>query len=590
METLADIIHLGNTAADAGGPLVTNWPQMRGALYMIAHAGGGLDQVRTSDFNVRFPADFHVLDPATQAAFPSEGTYASARHQVSRMLAALGAVDDPWEQLRMMIRRAGRQDDIERCLAGLATPAKEAGLTPSNIRSDWVWSLDAERGVPTDEQLERRALREQQGRPKAKLETLVRQRLRRGVAVFNALFDIQEIADSGLLPLEPIGPPPVYDHQGRLPNPLPPTLAAYQAQLADPSLSSLPQVWQAICAAETFDLPPDPTADDLLAKDTWAMIETLPQSITYYARSTWSQYITRLRTALVSHATLPMPERLPERFEVLIANREDRRPPLQALWRLMCESDMTDAKPDDLLHLAIWRDLWRKEPQNIAPLSWRRYESCARSLLVKHATHLSDPYRVVTRAWADLPKGAKVALDPIRKEAERALMRPLDLTLNWVAAQDLDPAQEAQVTDALREVFFAAAQFQKVADSDPVTVVWGALRIAIQAQGISTIGLGRVATPATNDGLVPLDLTPAWAVATAARMDYRTRAKFADALRKIDGLLNIPDLAPLLYAERISVLPDARKHGKIDRGSEEIISLDDGKPRTKTMVARKTAV
>lgn len=548
MKTFADIVATGNTADEAGYPLVSNWPQMRGALYMLGIAVGGLEQVRTSDFESCFPVDFEALDPEIQKALPSDWHYDLSRIQVSRMLAVLGEFDDPWEQLRMLIRRAGR-DDIENGWDSLRRAALDAKLAPSDIRTEWVWSLEAEAtgGMP-------------------------RQSLRRGVAVLNNLFDIPEVLEAGLLPPDPIGPPPVYDRQGRRIYQLPPTLARYQASVTK-AQGGLQQVWHAVCASGAFNLPEDPSANDLLASGTWDLIARLPLSITGVLESSWNQYLLRTRRVLLPYATIPLPERIPERLEAMITQHSDRWP-IETLWRLMCSRNMANVEPDDLLLLATWREIWRKVPQNTAASSWRKCEGRARKIMAQHAAHQCDPYRIVTRAWADLSKRAKVALNPIRKQAEHGLMRPLDLTPEWVAAQDLDPVRETQVTGTLQEVFFAAAQPQKLPDPDPVAVAWKVLRTATQAQGISTIGLNKVAAPATDDCLAPLDLTPAWAAETAARMDFRTRAKFADALRKVDGLLHTPALASLLYAEPISGLPDARKRGRIDPPEAMLCELE----------------
>ena len=284
MKTLADIIAQGNATSTAGAPLVSNWPQMRGAIYMIGHISGGLDQVHLSDFEIRFPDDFEALDAATQAALPSKETYDLARLQVSRMLAVLGEIDDPWERLRMLIRRAGRRHDIENAWYTLRRAALDADLAPSDICKDWVWSLEEEAVGGTR-----------------------RQSLRRGVAVFNELFDIPDVVESGLLPPCPIGAPPKYNRQGRRVYQLPPTLDRYQAFSAKTS-GGLQQVWQAICVSGAFDLPEDPSANDLLASNTWDLIAQLPQSITGVRESSWQQYLLRTRRLLLPHATIS-PER-----------------------------------------------------------------------------------------------------------------------------------------------------------------------------------------------------------------------------------------------------------------------------------------
>ncbi len=458
MNTFFDIIVLGNAAADAGEPLVDNWPQTRGFLLMFGRAAGGPDKVIVSTFETRFPESFHELSLEEQALIPNSHAYAITRTKVARLLAALGAIDDPWEALRMMIRRAGRED-IERCLPGLATPAKEAKVMPFQISSEWVWSLDAEKGILTEEQLERRFRREQRrGKaPQAKLETSVRQRLRQGVTAFDGLFEIPEIAASGLLPSEPIGPPPVYDRQGRVKFELPNRLALYHAAAGHGPRGGLPQVWQAICIAGICKPTDDPTADDLLTLDMWSRIERLSEQETGVKGASWRQYIGRTRRLLLQHAALPLSpsETLPQWLEGMITQKRDRVPLLK-LWKLLVDRNRMEVVPDEILNLAIWRELWAKVPPKISPRVWSQYEGRARKLMVRHAKVQMDPYRVVTRAWADLPPDSKVKLGPIRKPAERALLRPLDLSPGWVDQQHLDRTQKLEVHAALQGVFSRA--------------------------------------------------------------------------------------------------------------------------------------
>ncbi len=61
--------------------------------------------------------------------------------------------------------------------------------------------------------------------------------------------------------------------------------------------------------------------------------------------------------------------------------------PLQTLWRLMCERDMVDATPDDLLHLATWRELWCEVPEGVKPKTWEQYQGRARMMMIRHAAH-----------------------------------------------------------------------------------------------------------------------------------------------------------------------------------------------------------
>lgn len=109
MDTLADIIKIGNAAATAGDPIVPNWPQARGALYLFGRIAGGLDQVRLDTFEQRFPA-YDALDAHDQALAPDPQTYENYRTLTLRMLAMLEVINEPWDRLRMLIRRAGRGD------------------------------------------------------------------------------------------------------------------------------------------------------------------------------------------------------------------------------------------------------------------------------------------------------------------------------------------------------------------------------------------------------------------------------------------------------------------------------------------------
>ncbi|MCP1168897.1 hypothetical protein [Limimaricola litoreus] len=565
MITLADLITLGDTAAAADQPLISNWIQIRAGIYMFGRAAGGPDQVEIATFGDRFPSRFEDLPPDLCDLMPGAGPYGWSRTAILRLLAMLGHSDDPWEALRMMIREAGRHD-IEYHWGGLKTPAVEAGLAPSDIRADWVWGLDAEQGLLTEEQLQRRKEREaRRGIPNAKLAASRRMRLRRAVVLFDELHDIPAIAASGLLPPEPIGAPPRYNVQGRTYVDLPPTLARYQAALANPDGDGLPQVWRAMCASEWFDPKDDPSADDLLRPSIWAIIKSIPLSVTGYAGTTWHQYTTKARAALLPHATRPIPEHLPASYEAMIASKADRAA-MQALWRLLCERGgaIMSASPDELIDLATWRDLWGTVPDGVTPATWRTYRSTARTILVRHTASQVDPFRAPIRAWANLRRG-QAALAPIRQRAEDAKLRPIDITPEWLARQDLSAEQHAEIHAALREIYCAAAQTRYTGRAvDPADMAWQTLRTALQAQGLTTRELCRVATPATNDGLGPADLTPAWATATAAQMDHRTRAKFAIQLRNLDGLLGNPKLAPLIYAAPIGPLRDGRKHGKIE--------------------------
>ena len=84
----------------------------------------------------------------------------------------------------------------------------------------------------------------------------------------DSLFDNPAIVDTGLLTPHRIGPPPEYDSQGRVKRPLPPTLARYAETGDKYDYTVLRALWQAICVSGDFNLPEDPSVDDLLSPDT----------------------------------------------------------------------------------------------------------------------------------------------------------------------------------------------------------------------------------------------------------------------------------------------------------------------------------
>jgi len=566
MKTLFDIVSLGNSAAKEGCPLVHNWVQVRGHLYLFGQACGGLDQCLITDFDSRFPEDFRDICRTEQECYPSSSTYIAARREISRLLAMLGYIEDPWEALRVMIRQAGR-DDIERNLPGLKVPALEAGLSPAQIRTDWVWSLDAEKGIYTAEQLQKRKEREARtGKvPGQDLATYVRQRLRASVAVFNELFDIEAIANSGLLPPQPIGDPPVYDRAGRKKVALPPKLNVQNAMLG------IYPIWRAICVAGGLDLPDDPSPDDLIAPKTWKKITDLSPSLINLQSTSWTQYLARAKRQLLSAATI-MPEdpnALPDRFEQMIQVQEERWH-LNLLWRQMRAVGVPGievAGAAALLELDVWRALLQTPPEGIVPTTFRAYMIRARKILLRHAPGQTDPLRIVKHAWVYIPDHVKPALAPIRKAAEAAYLRPKDVGADWLDEIALEGFQKAAVLeclDGLPDAIRVAQAETSAAVPKPEFEAWQSLRESARSQGFITSRLGIIATPAVQAGLSPSDLNRDWILRMSADFPYKRRAKLGAALRELDAMLDNPQLSPRLYAIAMGPLPDARSPGTID--------------------------
>lgn len=248
MKTLQDVLIHGNTAEAAGSPITDNWPQVRGAFLLVGRAFdlAGISLDGASDL---LPAHPENLPRNVRNRFVSHQTYRAARREIFRLLALCGTAADPWDAIWAFIRRAGR-NDIENALYHLRAPARNAGLVPAQITSDWFNRLD-EAAVGQ-----------------------ARQSLRAGAVAFNKLFDLPAIVASGLLPPEPVGPFPSYDRLGRRLHEPPPLLRQLQ-KLDRAGPTPIARIWQAIQVSGQFDLPPDPGLEDLLEEAVWKRIEGL---------------------------------------------------------------------------------------------------------------------------------------------------------------------------------------------------------------------------------------------------------------------------------------------------------------------------
>ena len=270
LETLSDVIAAGNAAEDSGTPIVAHWRRVRGSLYMLEYASGGPDQVRLDDFEETFPEDFDALDPEIRHMLTGADDYAWFRRQSRRVLAVMGKIDDPWEAV-WMFAWSGCANGAQKRLQELRFPAVRDGLAPSQITTEWVWRLDAELGPGK------------------------RGNFRRGLVAFNRLFDNARVINLGLLPPDRLEYPPDYDRQGRIKHPLPPTLARYAETAAKYDRIALRALWQAICVSGDFNLPEDPSADDLLSPSTWAKLVELPHETTGISKSAWRRYLRHVR-------------------------------------------------------------------------------------------------------------------------------------------------------------------------------------------------------------------------------------------------------------------------------------------------------
>ncbi len=413
--------------------------------------------------------------------------------------------------------------------------------------------------------------------------------------MFDKLFDIEPIASSGLLPPEPIGTPPRYDSLGRRHADLPPRLAAY-----DNGQTGTRQIWQAVCAAGGFDLPEDPSADDLLAPDIWTQLQSLPRSLTGVAASSWGTYLQRLRSLLLPYASRHLPERLPGRFQAMICDSSDCWA-LQALWRQLhrLQPSKVDADVEVLLELETWRALWQHRPDGLSAKSFRQYERRSRKILLRHAPEQVDPRRRVTRAWSDVPRELKEAVASVRKAAEKALLRPQDITPAWLDGNCAAGMGRSVLLEALNNLDerMAVARAEAIA-RHPTTVAhaWQSLRDAARLRGVKTSRLGIVITPAINDNLRPGEIDRAWATQVSRNLPHRQNAKFRMAVRALDAMRDYPELALHLSPRPIGPLPDHRTQGALDlpenmarelAGLHEMLGSADGTRREGRAIVRK---
>lgn len=272
MKTLHDVLLSGNAAESAGSPIVPNWPQVRGAILLIGRACD-LAQIAIEEAPDLLPEDFAAMPANIQGRLISNISYKAAGREVLRLLALYATPADPWDALLVFIRRADRPD-IENALYHLRAPARNAGLRPSQITTEWFNLHDEAAGVG----------------PR-------RQSLRAGATAFNKLFGLPEIMVRGLLPPRPIGPFLSYDGLGRRLHDLPPLL--HQVQQQDHTgQGAIASIWQAICVSGNVNLPADLAPGDLLEESVWRQIDGLSGALIGVSDRSLRRYKGRLRRGL----------------------------------------------------------------------------------------------------------------------------------------------------------------------------------------------------------------------------------------------------------------------------------------------------
>lgn len=404
--TFGDLLRRGEDAALAGTPITPRWAQCRAALLLLRHACGDLDGIQVGDYATTFPDDFAALAPALAERFPSVHSYRTARREIPHLLSLIGmGLDDGWDSIRTLARvHCGER--AFRTLVYLATPAREAGLKPSEVSPVWAFAQDA------------------------RLRRSGRWCFRRSLRILDALFDVPEIAASGLLPTTRVGRPPAYERDGSVRDPLPPTLAALCAASTSPAERRfVGWLWTALRRANCPGLPLDPSADDLLAPAMLDRIEALrPDGI---KESTFGTYRTGAVRVLRAHATHPCDARrfrnafppggLPAHLSAICAQAANpgECSGLRGLWKAIRRAGGlglgADPSADDLLAPATWARIAAlpATDSGLAAGTLGTYRRAARRLLRRHATCVESPTSVV------LPPGLSEIHAAVRSKDER---------------------------------------------------------------------------------------------------------------------------------------------------------------------------
>lgn len=271
MKTFYDILTQGNAAEAAGSPVAPNWPQMRGSLLLLGQ-NHSLETLCTNDVEQILPETFEDLPDAARDIYINKRIYQMMRREVLRLLALFGKVTCPWEALRMLIRRADRPD-VENVFYHLRAHAVKAGLAPADLTTDWAIRLYETLG-----------------------ETgFKRASFRAGVTGLNKLFDIPDIAASGLLPASRLGPFPTYDKLGRRIPELPSWLNA--ALEEGRYRTDILSIWRAICISETVNNAACESPETLLQN--WHWIDSLSSTSTDVAEPTMDVYKRRFKKVLI---------------------------------------------------------------------------------------------------------------------------------------------------------------------------------------------------------------------------------------------------------------------------------------------------
>lgn len=573
MLKLSDILKTGDEAAANGTPLISNWPQIRASLHLIDRCVG-LKKLPVTDFKELVPEDFWSLDRSVRDAFPHAKSYEIARREVSRLLAVLGHIDDPWEALRVLIRNSER-DDLEPLLWPLVSASRAESVAPKGISDQWVWSLSAETEIDQIRSIYRQGRRHEHllrtapfatrrkavaARRAVRSAKVRRQVLRRAVVAFDALFDLPEIAGSGLLPEARVGMPPRYDRRGRRRLPLPAELRSIAMAAPRGRPTHLQEIWQAIQAVGGLGLPDDPTADDLLANGTWQDVRAISPSVLDVGPTSWAIYHRAARAALqphVSRSPYMANETLPQWLIQLVETQGDRQA-VAALWRrtLLCAPERADGlSAGCLLRSEFWRDLWHPDLDTLSSASLRQYESRSRKLLRRAAPEQADPFVSVREAWKGLSAPHLSDLEPVRRLAERALLRPGEVSGEWLIEKGFQ--DQALWLDRLQ----AAVAVDTEDSVRPTKAAWRALRRDASRHGIATRGLGPVEHRAIDEDLAPWDLDTAWTAEISSSLSRPANAKFRAALRILDSVRRLPTLADQLPAQPVTAIPDRRRKG-----------------------------
>lgn len=366
MKSLQHILNEGNSAADKGAPLISNWPQVRASLQMLGQIIS-LDQIPATQFGQMFPENYETLDHNQKDAFGSKRLYYAIRREISKILALQGVQEDSWISLGTLLRAEGNKIASHN-LSYIARAAKSKGLLPSEVTPDWIWSYDRELGPSRSRNL-----------------------FRQGVFMFDTLFEHPKLRWSGVLPDNRPGPPPEYDRLGQPRSKLPDTLACVKTKRRE-----LEWVWHAICISDSVQLPINPTPMDLV--NAWPAIKNIAPKIVGIAQKTWRNYLNGALRYLKAHEGLTDRGILRSLTTVYANSSKPQKAAIREFERRLLsleDETLRNAPLIELIAPRTWYRIWESHPQKFLLKKETKSETLFRAACLRYDKTLPVPSRSV---------------------------------------------------------------------------------------------------------------------------------------------------------------------------------------------------